>query len=414
MPTYTVGATKTYATVNDALAVVPSNLAGTGIHRIVVDAATYDMGFGTITISKSNGSATDYIEIAAAPGSEHLGIPTAGVILKSSGFSACIWITTGYTRMTNINVWMASGSAPGISAQGGNERFENVICRAAGNNAFQSSTSFFYKCIAINTNSTPTTFGWSVGTYTAYNCGSYGFLVGFGTSGTCINCWSYAPTASGSACFGGGFGPLNPASQYNASTDATATGTGSLINKTVSDFGFVNAGAYNFHLSTSSVLRTAGLDLSGSFTTDIDLMPILTGDTWSMGPDLFNAPANFTPAALNLEVIYPVVPVSDPRKVVFSLDNGEGRVSNKVAAPVPRVTDTIRFRCPTASIGAVLANLDGKRATQFRLPTPGYTPFGRSSEDNWVRILTRSRPPREGQGLTQMVDVTFLFVATYP
>lgn len=114
------------------------------------------------------------------------------------------------------------------------------------------------------------------------------------------------------------------------------------------------------------------------------------------------------------EIIWPIVPVSEVNKTVFALDSEEWKASQKAATVVPRTISTVRFRVDTSYLATFLADLDTKRASQFRLITLGYCPFGGSSEDNYVRVITRSRPQREERGLTQLVDVTFRFMATYP
>lgn len=114
------------------------------------------------------------------------------------------------------------------------------------------------------------------------------------------------------------------------------------------------------------------------------------------------------------EIIYPVVPISEANKVLFKLDSEEWRVTQKAAASRNEDTDTIRFRVNTNYVATFLGDLHSNKLNQFRLSTPGYTPFGSNSEDNYVRVLSHSRPQREERGLTQTVDVEFLFVAVYP
>lgn len=154
------------------------------------------------------------------------------------------------------------------------------------------------------------------------------------------------------------------------------------------------------------------------FTPGLEIVisdqPLLPGDTGlEFRFDEDPAPRGF-PLMSSTEIIYPVVPVSEANKVLTRMDSEEHRVTNKVAAPVPREVDTIRFRVDTSYLPTFLGDLDANRLVQFRLATPGYTPFGGTSEDNYVRVLTRSRPQREDRGLTQLVDVTFRFMAVYP
>ncbi len=115
-----------------------------------------------------------------------------------------------------------------------------------------------------------------------------------------------------------------------------------------------------------------------------------------------------------IEILHPIVPISAVNKVLFALDSEEWRVTQKTASLKARLIDTLRFRVDVDYQVTFLADLDSKRTSQFRLTTPGICPFGLSSEDNYVRIITRGRPQREERGLTSDVDVTFLFIATYP
>ena len=91
----------------------------------------------------------------------------------------------------------------------------------------------------------------------------------------------------------GGSGTLNEA--YNLSDDTSATaydasGTGSLINQTLSEIDFVNtvAGSEDLHLDTDSVCREAGVDLGTTNGVNIDIDQVdrdATGVTWDMGAD---------------------------------------------------------------------------------------------------------------------------------
>lgn len=74
---------------------------------------------------------------------------------------------------------------------------------------------------------------------------------------------------------------------YNMSSDATASGTGSLTSKTAStQFVSLTGGSENFHLKIGADARGAGTDLSGSGVTadiDGDLRP--QEGSWDMGAD---------------------------------------------------------------------------------------------------------------------------------
>jgi hypothetical protein len=58
---------------------------------------------------------------------------------------------------------------------------------------------------------------------------------------------------------------------YNMSSDASASGPGSLPGRTASDeFVYVLTGNINLHLKAGAQAIGAGSDLSGSFTADVD------------------------------------------------------------------------------------------------------------------------------------------------
>ena len=71
MPTYLVK--DSYSTISLALAAIPTDLSGTGVHEVIIEKSTYNESFqfGTHT----NESSTDYIKVRAKSGDEHKGIP---------------------------------------------------------------------------------------------------------------------------------------------------------------------------------------------------------------------------------------------------------------------------------------------------------------------------------------------------
>jgi hypothetical protein len=91
----------------------------------------------------------------------------------------------------------------------------------------------------------------------------------------------------------GGSGTFNEA--YNLSDDTSATaydasGTGSLIDKSLAEIDFVStvAGSEDLHLDTGSVCLEAGVDLGTTNEVNIDIDGVdrdATGVTWDMGAD---------------------------------------------------------------------------------------------------------------------------------
>jgi hypothetical protein len=290
MPTYLVGPTRTYTTIQQALAAVPSTLTGTGVHEIIVDASGYTTDFfAAISINKAGASASDYIYIHAAAGAEHKGIPSTGVVVSASGTASIFNVRTNFTRIKDI--CCLPGSSSGIFTLAGNCRFENIIT-SSGGVAFESNGNNFYiNCIAyqpFGVNSASKGFDLFNGDK-AYNCCAYGFGTGFnrnnGNTAEVINCWAVQPSSGSIAGFSvSGVGGSWLSSSNNASSDGSVVtmGVGTLVNLTTAQFGLASPGAFNFHITLQSSLRLAGFNLSAVFTTDIDLETITS---WSIGPD---------------------------------------------------------------------------------------------------------------------------------
>jgi len=153
---------------------------------------------------------------------------------------------------------------------------------------------------------------------------------------------------------------------------------------------------------------------SPAFLLDLIAFPKSIGDDTFLIDFNSNTVPAFPGNTHMTEIIYPVVPISEQNKVLFQVDNEDWRVTTKAAPARTRESDTIRFRVDTSYLPTFLGDLYSNKLNQFRLTTPGYTPFGGTSEDNYVRMLSHGRPQREEKGLTQLIDVTFLFIATYP
>lgn len=135
---------------------------------------------------------------------------------------------------------------------------------------------------------------------TVYGCntGSVAFRGGIENEG------SYQEAINNLAVGNNGYAYKQAAGQsYNISSDATAAGSGSQTNKTLTDVKFVSTtpGAEDLHLQSGSVAIGAGTDLSSYITTDID------GQTrsvpWDIGADQYVAaggtPGTATPAGVS-------------------------------------------------------------------------------------------------------------------
>lgn len=294
MPTYLVGPTQTYTTIQAAINAIPTNLSGTGIHDVIIDAGVYTE---QIVISKINGTTNDYVHLRAAVGAEHLFDFNSGVRIvrpSTAGTNPTISASTRFSRYTNLNI-----SRPAVGAQTGyaldlqdrGVTCENVIFQSQGtalNIQFKEANHFFYKCLAYNPAATDGSVGFRDNQSLQslfVNCGSYGFSVGFYNGGlssaTFINCWAYKINPAGNTLFGP-FLFVSPSSRNNASGDTTAHGPNSLTSVSLASMAFVDSASRNFHLQDSSVLIAAGADESARFTTDVDGVLIII---WPIGPD---------------------------------------------------------------------------------------------------------------------------------
>lgn len=296
MPTYTVGSGKTYATLALAVAAIPSNISGTGVHEIIIDAGTY--GIASTSINKSGESASDYIYLHAAAGAEHHGSFSSGVIFASSTFGGGIYIMTDFTRVKDI-ISTQSQYGYGVGVVADDCILTNVLTRSSaftdGGSGSPSSginivgaRNTCICCVSIPASGSAGRVGFRVQTganNVFYNCGSYGHSVmGFvlsGTTPTVRNCWA-ASSPLGYTTVAGTF-------SNNASTDSSAPGASSLTNKTLSEFSFVDVSGLNFHLSAGSVLRATGVDLSATFTMDVDGTTITA---WPIGFDFTYGPGS--------------------------------------------------------------------------------------------------------------------------
>ena len=123
---------------------------------------------------------------------------------------------------------------------------------------------------------------------TVYNVGN---ATGQGSYGYGIAAFAYMK--NNIAVGNGGASPYDfvsytgsSALNYNISSDTSAAGTNSLTGKTAANlFVSVTPGAEDLHLKSSAAARDVGTDLSGVFTTDIDLEVRPSGSVWDIGAD---------------------------------------------------------------------------------------------------------------------------------
>lgn len=274
MPTYLVGPTRTYTTIQAAVAA----RSGSGIHNIIVDAGTYTLT-ADISIGLLDDTASNCMTLVAASGSEWAGDFYAGVRINAVNLYSIS--CRPYSVFRNIVVYNG-----GAITCDDHSLLENVI-HQGDKNAFVNTslgTATLYKCIAVCTGGgfrTGFLFNTSNGNSKLYNCAAYNYytcFAGDGSTTVAKNCWAIK-TSGGQSDFSGCPSAL---CSNNASSDTTAPGANSLINQTETNFNLRSPIGFNYHMGSLSTLRGAGLDLSSLFTTDIDLETITT---WSIGPD---------------------------------------------------------------------------------------------------------------------------------
>jgi hypothetical protein len=247
-----------YATLGAAIAAIPPNLSGQGVHEVVMEAGSYNEivnidGF-------ANESADDHIIVRAASGAESAGIMDGGVIVINNLFNGDGFkITSDYCQIRDIQLTYTATVQRGfrIDANANNTLF--LRCRSKG--LFNSKGAFVFtghgraiNCIANAPNGNGFQGFNANNTFYAYNCIAYGcddngFTHDAFTTLICNNCVAINTVFND---FNGVVTGSN-----NCSTDATAPGAGSLINQTLASMNFVNDGV-DFHIDSSSVLWNVG------------------------------------------------------------------------------------------------------------------------------------------------------------
>lgn len=222
--------------------------------------------------------ATRYVRVTVAEGHRHNGTPGSGFHLrKSSSGSAMVLNRHRYSRFEWLDVEQQSTST-----------FRYCY------RAFAQPDVVFYACIGKNRTQTTDIgcfFSDSGGGMQTWQCLAYGSVIGFNPNVFAKNCIAVGcgvgfgnSTTSGAGssrnciaynCSQRGFSQnwnFNGTCSNDASSDTSASGTGSITG--ITSAAFADAANNDFHLSSGSVLRGAGVNLYSDFTTDID------GDTW--------------------------------------------------------------------------------------------------------------------------------------
>lgn len=291
----TSGANRAYATLAEWEAARQASL--TEVEEVICEGSAADTG--NYSIDGWTTTAANYILVRTTQANRHNGRwDTSKYRLEFSGIQGG-WVYEDYVRFEGIQfrgvgagqfnkeglvfspasapgstdlraeaciVYNCGDTSHGMRQLGGTVRWINCISygnAAAGwrvQDVGSGAIALFYNCIAAaNTDQ-----GWlfSSGTITARNC----YAGGNGGAD-----WSAAPgTASN-----------------NASEDGTHGSTVAYSTSSGAHFTNVTAGSQNFDIGSSSSLRDAGFDLSGTFTTDI--LGQSRGATWDIGPFEYQA-----------------------------------------------------------------------------------------------------------------------------
>lgn len=247
MPNYLVGSDKTYTTLQGAIDAINAigNLAGTGVHRVVVD-GSYNAGTVSGNLTATGSDASNYVEFDCSD--------------AESSFSAAFDIN--FLPITNTvfnRAWLApsaSHSSTYLFSNGGNNVIFQNRCRIYNPSSrnctavFPAATfrnwqlldsvvtgftgSFKSACQTVNT----------IARCTIHNC--------YQGIRDCLNVIDTVVTGHTTTCFNN-----NTNVSYCASADATATGTGALTSIDPAT-AFVNAAAGDFTLAALSPLIGAG------------------------------------------------------------------------------------------------------------------------------------------------------------
>ena len=268
----------------------------------------------------------DSVKLKPATGERHDGIAGTGVLFVHNGGSGILVGT--YTATTNVTIEGIEIEANGTSMLYGvkfsGTRDKGIVsgCLIHGiNNSSINDTSAVFvqstNTIILNTimynikksnasgkvkgidadfvvNNIITSYNNTIVNIGITNAGSAAKASGIETKDTAATqivrntiCMDITNAGSGTAKDFEINSPSNAIYDHNLSSDTTASGTGSLINKTSSDqFISATGGSENFHLLDTSVAIGAGVDLGTTPTgVNIDIDGTVRGSIWDIGAD---------------------------------------------------------------------------------------------------------------------------------
>ncbi len=253
---------------------------------------------------------SNYVKVTVAAGHRHNGAAGTGFRIEPSTAGHGIQTLEDYTQIEWVEItdWSTevTGSYDGINLQADNALVQYVLIHDDGHGTQTNSdcngitvelnniTSTVRNSIIYHIARSGVTIhnitGATLNIYntTVYSCteadtaSGYGCVGRYGGSGTinAKNVIAVAPQNGQQAFFGGTWGDCS----NNLSSDSSAPGANSLINKAATDqFVSIVPGLEDLHLKAGADAIDTGTDLSGDFTDDID------GDTrlgsWDIGAD---------------------------------------------------------------------------------------------------------------------------------
>jgi hypothetical protein len=209
-------------------------------------------------------------------GQRHAGQAGVGVVLDMDNAGTGITVSDDYTRIGWLQVRRTGGANNrGVTVLNAtNVRLDSLLvydfhgaatcCGICGDSA---SSATVRNCVVYDGTGRGIVADAGTAALTVQNCTVYG-VTGRGVSAilgsvTVTNTIAMDCTIED---FGSGL-----TQSYNVSSDASASGPGSLPGRTASDeFVYVLTGNINLHLKAGADAIDAGSDLSGSFTADVD------------------------------------------------------------------------------------------------------------------------------------------------
>jgi hypothetical protein len=297
------------ANSGDASHLTTFDLTATGAAANLTWVAYADADFTAgATINGYTTDATHFITLTAAGSSQvasgtsqrHNGTAGTGVVLDGQNLVGGVLVNDDYTQIEwfeIIRTGGANGRAAATAQDATNVIFDHLLIHnyttglaSYGIKGADNSTFTVRNCIIYDGQSSGIRLSGLTSTGIVQNCTVYGI------TGTGISKDDGTVTVTNSISMGNTTDFSGGTQSYNLSSDATATGTGSLINKVAADqFVNITASSEDLHLKAGADAIDTGTDLSGSFADDIDGDARPIGAQWDIGADETNAGASLTP-----------------------------------------------------------------------------------------------------------------------